>query len=381
MRLQSSRGFTLIELLVVIAIIAVLIALLLPAVQSAREAARRAQCVNNLKQLGLGVHNYISQTNIFPGFSQNLFNNGGAGYVPTTWQNWPCDWTTAILPQLEQTPLYNALNFSYGMWDNHNVTISTARVGYLLCPSETVNFSPVPNPYGGYGYWGTNSYVGNIGGPADFPASFTGAMVPYSSDANGQNWAYASPNCGPLGIQNFTDGTSNTALFSEKLIGIILTAPINAGSPNANRGAFVLNGSNGTSTLPVTWDSNNGTEAVAFAKGCQAVPGTATTPDGYYQTFAGIIWCSSSIRSAVNAGYTHFNTPNGLTCIASNSQGSAATSGGWNDAITPCSNHPGGVNVTFCDGSVRFVKNSIGLQTWWAIGTRACSEVVSSDAY
>jgi prepilin-type N-terminal cleavage/methylation domain-containing protein/prepilin-type processing-associated H-X9-DG protein len=381
MRLNSRRGFTLIELLVVIAIIAVLIALLLPAVQSAREAARRAQCVNNLKQLGLGVHNYISQTNIFPGFSQNLFNNNGAGYIATTWQNWPAEWTTAILPQLEQLPLYNALNFNFGMWDNHNLTVSVSRVSYLLCPSESVNFSPVPSPYGGYGYWGTNSYVANIGGPADYPASFTGALVPYSSDANGQNWAYASPNCGPLGIQNFTDGTSNTALFSEKLIGIILTAPINAGSPNANRGAFVLNGQNGTPSLPVTWDSNNGTEAIAFAKGCQSVPGTATTPDSYYQTFAGIIWCATSIRSVCNGGYNHFNTPNGLTCIANNSAGSAPTSGGWNDAITPCSNHPGGVNMGFSDGSVRFIKNSIGLQPWWAIGTRANGEVVSSDAY
>jgi prepilin-type N-terminal cleavage/methylation domain-containing protein/prepilin-type processing-associated H-X9-DG protein len=374
MRRQTSRGFTLIELLVVIAIIAVLIALLLPAVQAAREAARRAQCINNLKQLGLAVHNYNSQTNIFPGFSQNLFNNGGAGYIASTWQNWPAVWTTAILPQMEQVPLYNALNFDYGLWDNHNLTVAVARVGTLLCPSESVNVSPVPNPYGGFGYWGTNSYVGNIGGPADAPASFTGALVPYSSDANGQNWAYASPNCGPLGIQSFTDGTSNTALFSEKLIGVILTAPIAPGTPNANRAAFVLG-------LPVNYDTNNAAEALAFVRACQSVPGTSTTPDGYYQTFAGIIWSASSIRSTINAGYMHFNTPNGLTCIASNTQGSAATSGGWNDASTACSNHPGGVNMGFCDGSVRFVKNSIGLQTWWALGTRAGSEVISSDAY
>ena len=379
LRRSPRRGFTLIELLVVVAIIAVLIALLLPAVQAAREAARRAQCVNNLKQLGLAVHNYNAQTNIFPGFSQNLFYNGGV-FNPNTWQNWPADWPTAILPQLEQSPLYNALNFDFGMWDNHNVTVGVTRVAFLLCPSESVTGSPIPNPAN---YWGTNSYVGNIGGPADFPASFSGAIVPYNNDPGnlGNNWAYSSSNCGPLGVQSFTDGTSNTALFSEKLIGIILSAPIAAGAPNANRGAFVLNGQTGTPSLPVNWDTNNAAEALAFARGCQSVPGSATSPDSYYTTFAGIIWCASSIRSACNGGYTHFNTPNGLTCMASNSAGAAPTSGGWNDAITATSNHPGGVNLGFCDGSVRFVKNSVGFQPWWSLGTRNGAEVLSSDAY
>src|ERR1700757_4341166 len=100
-RPAGGRAFTLIELLVVIAIIAVLIALLLPAVQSAREAARRAQCVNNLKQLGLAVHNYVSQTNVFP--NQTLQN--------TTYWAWEPSWAALILPHLEQLPLYNAINF------------------------------------------------------------------------------------------------------------------------------------------------------------------------------------------------------------------------------------------------------------------------------
>src|SRR3954451_12797642 len=107
MRLRKRRAFTLIELLVVIAIIAVLIALLLPAVQSAREAARRAQCVNNLKQLGLGVHNYLSSTNVFP--AQAMQN--------TSFWAWNPSWATAILPHMEQAPLYNAINFNVPMLD------------------------------------------------------------------------------------------------------------------------------------------------------------------------------------------------------------------------------------------------------------------------
>ncbi len=330
------RGFTLIELLVVIAIIAVLIGLLLPAVQAAREAARRAQCVNNLKQLGLAVHNYISQQNVFPAFSQNLYTDG-------FWQNWPADWPTAILPQMEQAPLYNALNFNWGMWDSHNVTVGVARLSVLVCPSESVEQTPANN------YWGTNNYVSNLGGPADI-MSFSGPIVPLSSDAYGNNWAINDSNCGPVRIASVTDGTSNTALFSEKLIGILLSAPLPAGNPNAVRLAYPLK-------LNVTWDTLNATEALAFAQACKSVPGTTTSPDGYYQTFAGIIWCASSARSMVNGSYNHFNTPNGLTCIAANTAGAAPTSGGWNDALTASSNHPGGVNIGFCDGSVRFVRN------------------------
>jgi hypothetical protein len=191
----------------------------------------------NLRRCPTSPSAYYSQTNVFPGFSQNMCNNMGAGYMASDWQNWAADWTTFTLPQMEQSPLYNAVNFDFGMWDNRNVTVSVTRVPYLICPSESNAVSPASSP----GYWGTNSYVANIGGPADFPASFTGAIVPYSSDANGNNWAYASANCGTHGFQSFTDGTSNTALFSEKLIGVLLNAPITPGSPNAIRAAFPFN--------------------------------------------------------------------------------------------------------------------------------------------
>jgi prepilin-type N-terminal cleavage/methylation domain-containing protein len=124
--MNSRRGFTLIELLVVIAIIGVLVALLLPAVQHAREAARRASCINNLKQVGIALHGYHDQTGALPmGYSHS------PGY---TWGGF--GWAAAILPQLEQTPLFNTINFDLPAWTAENSTSCLARPGVYLCPSD-----------------------------------------------------------------------------------------------------------------------------------------------------------------------------------------------------------------------------------------------------
>jgi len=137
---RSRRGFTLIELLVVIAIIAVLIALLLPAVQAAREAARRSQCVNNLKQIGLALHNYHTSNDCFAmGSSFQPTNNGGiTGGNYSMWNSFSAQ--AALLGYLEQTPLYNSLNFSLAPLDDYNANTTAARrtiVNVFLCPSDT----------------------------------------------------------------------------------------------------------------------------------------------------------------------------------------------------------------------------------------------------
>src|SRR5262249_39765477 len=135
MKVLSRRGFTLIELLVVIAIIAVLIALLLPAVQAAREAARRSQCVNNLKQIGLALHNYHSAIDRFPmGCSQQSYDVNGVD----NWSNWSAH--ALLLPYLEQTAVYNAINFNWcavrGPGNTNNTTAYNTKIQVFLCPSD-----------------------------------------------------------------------------------------------------------------------------------------------------------------------------------------------------------------------------------------------------
>jgi prepilin-type N-terminal cleavage/methylation domain-containing protein len=178
-RLRSRCAFTLIELLVVIAIIAVLIALLLPAVQSAREAARRAQCINNLKQLGLASHNYISINNVYP--SQSINNTINPGWA------WEPSWAAAILPMMEQTPVYNAINFNLPMLEigfvtpvatggMANSTAGLTMIMSLLCPSESLN-----HPVSFAGDWGQCNYAGNYGGPGMI-TSCNGLIIPSKGD-------------------------------------------------------------------------------------------------------------------------------------------------------------------------------------------------------
>jgi len=366
MKAKSSRAFTLIELLVVIAIIAVLIALLLPAVQSAREAARRAQCTNNLKQLGLAVHNYLSQQGVFPPFAENY---SGVGY----WQAWPVGWTGAMLGQIDQMAMYNSLNFVYGTWDAQNTTISESAVSTLVCPSENKG---APN-------WpGTRlNYMANLGGPPDI-ATFDGVIVALKNDARGNSGCcssaqlgnYTSAECGSFGTEGITDGTSNTAMISERLVGLASWAgPIYPGDRQSLR--FLFN-----TSFTVNLDTHNAAEALQFVQTCRSIPGSQSANISS-TIYLGFLWPSAACNTnEANSGYNHFNTPNQLSCMAANTQ-SAGTLGGIQDAITATSNHPGGVNVGFADGSVKFIKDSIGIQTWWALGSRDQGEVLSSDQY
>jgi prepilin-type N-terminal cleavage/methylation domain-containing protein/prepilin-type processing-associated H-X9-DG protein len=354
------HGFTLIELLVVIAIIAVLIALLLPAVQAAREAARRAQCTNNLKQLGLAVHNYISSNNTFP--LQNMYPSNGPQV-----NGWSTGWPLALLPQIEQQQLSNAFNFSFSIWDppagataNINSTVGYVQVGGLICPSEDVKVKTAPP-------WGTTNYVGNYGGPGILKY-WSGTIVP-------NNWGYNLSNVGPFGIESVTDGTSNTALFSERLHGLTTNDTVYPGQTNFKRGLF-LNTYSGA-----VGNSNNNAGAIAFVQACKSLPSTTGSTNS---NINGYIWCIGYPWHLVVSSYTHFNTPNGTSCYNPTVDPNVGGPNVWGNpdgALPPTSNHPGGVNVGFADGSVKFMKDSISLQSWWAVGTRNGGETISSDSY
>jgi prepilin-type processing-associated H-X9-DG protein len=362
--------------LVVIAIIAVLIALLLPAVQAAREAARRAQCVNNLKQLGLAAHNYISANDVLP---PSTTDNS------QTW-GWFTPWTAGMLPYLEQQPLYNALNFSVPMLElgfispfyGANTTVGLTPLATLLCPSE--NLGHAPNF--AVTQFAMSNYAGNLGGPANIRAC-SGTIVPLNNSTIFGLMAFLGgvtvSGAGPVPVAAVTDGTSNTALFSEHLLNLgngVFGAPdptVRPGTLNGKRGIFATSAS-------MVLNQGNAANALAFYQACRNVPaGTVPTTDDAF----GSQWLLSMDYAVGNNGYSHLNTPNGLSCIGTPQTFGVSDPnwGGIGGAMTATSNHPGGVNVTMADGSVKFIKDSIAVNTWWALGTRGLGEVVSADAY
>jgi prepilin-type N-terminal cleavage/methylation domain-containing protein/prepilin-type processing-associated H-X9-DG protein len=315
--MRRRSAFTLIELLVVIAIIAVLIALLLPAVQAAREAARRAQCTNNLKQLGLAVHNYLGVNNVFPLQSMYPANaNNSSG--------WSYSWPLALLPNLEQTPLFNAFNFSIGIPEIGsttgfvlgNTTVEYTQLAALICPSDSQNFGPIP-------------------------------------------------------LAAVTDGTSNTALFSERLMGLNGSPTVVRASNNAKRAVF-----KGTVSAPI---HSGQTGALQLVQGCNSIPGTTASINSYG---SGAYWLASYPWHVVVQDYLHAGPPNGVACMNNPDYfGTWLTFSGPTSSAPPTSNHPGGVNICFSDGHVQFIKDSISLPAWWALGTRNFGEVVGSDQY
>jgi prepilin-type N-terminal cleavage/methylation domain-containing protein/prepilin-type processing-associated H-X9-DG protein len=357
---RSRSGFTLIELLVVIAIIAVLISLLLPAVQSAREAARRAQCVNNLKQLGLAVHNYASQNAVFP--MQTLFPTAQV----ESW-GWSYGWGLSILNNLEQGAAFNAFNFSLGIFGNANGntfqqgnnTVMNLQIAVFSCPSDGSTKTPAP-PYG------ATNYVGNYGSPGQMgtvgAGNYDGTIIPNSFENH--------PNLGPIGFQSITDGTSNTALFSERLIGIVGNPTVTLSrTQDAKRAIFSVAG-------PLINTGEAG--AMQMLQACRSLPGNSQSVRSNgngYTWFAGYPY-----HIAVNA-YTHTGPPNSTSCTNSNDQGGWLSFTGPLGVAPPNSNHPGGVNMAMSDGSVRFVKDTVNPKTFWAIGSRKGGEVLSADSY
>ncbi|MBX6314198.1 MAG: DUF1559 domain-containing protein [Isosphaeraceae bacterium] len=345
MRKCDSRGFTLIELLVVIAIIGVLIALLLPAVQSAREAARRAQCTNNLKQIGLAMHNYQSANNCLP-----------PGMKGCCWGTW----LVFILPYVEQQAMYNAWN-SYGNYvygGNFdgllryngvcNITVTSSRINAYLCPSDPSNQN-----YAGYSALNklvtSHNYVVNFGNLNINQGSLVGSSFqPYivyngiqypflggpfsdigSPVADNATWSPQEQVAPTVNFNSITDGLSNTLMTSELLVGTT------SGSKKDLRG--------------FSWWA-------------------------YSTAFTGWLTPNTSQPDMMqSAGYCNYPYPMNPPCTAATQA--------LGIMLAARSKHPGGVNTGMCDGSVKFIKNSINPYIWRSLSSTHGGEVISADAF
>jgi prepilin-type N-terminal cleavage/methylation domain-containing protein/prepilin-type processing-associated H-X9-DG protein len=345
------RGFTLIELLVVIAIIAVLIALLLPAVQSAREAARRVQCVNNLKQLALAAQNYHDINGALPPTaicSSTNTKNSCFGMFPDF------SLKARLLPFVEQTVTYNALNNFASTFSPANVTGRFTNVSVFVCPSDPASPSvsvavgtftgtlPSTNYPNSIGTFAPETSSGMVDGPAYYPGS-------------------SAPSSTVVRIASITDGTSNTALFSE----------FDRYQGNVQNGNWQI--------YQDTADSSKvATPLLTLTTDCQAATTIAVPANGVASDdgMKGVDWLYQ--HCGAGGCYSHINTPNKRACYFA---GSKTAGHPTSTMIGASSFHAGGVNVAFLDGSVRFVKDSVSPQTWWALATRAGGEVISADSY
>lgn len=324
-----SRGFTLVELLVVIAIIGVLVSLLLPAVQAAREAARRMQCSNNLKQIGLALHNYENTYKTLP--MGSVIPTAATGVISNNSSTHPL-----ILPFLEQSAVHSLFDFNVDLNTHaNNQAARQQKLAAFACPSHPK--------------------------PADFilaaPQCPQGCGTSNYMQSLGNNANYAS-NDGPFArrfgarFADILDGLSNTGMFSEIRIGPstgATTGTVAAGSPDDYSVA---------TNLPFgTWDASPTGDTIAVPD-CD----NRATPAWLYrgkQYYRGI---------PIPTYYSHTLTPNSRLrdCV----RGTGVDRG----HLAARSYHPGGVEIVLCDGSVRFVSNSVSELTWRALGSRANSE-------
>jgi prepilin-type processing-associated H-X9-DG protein len=325
-----------------------------------------------MKQLGLAVHNYISTNNVFP--SAIMFLGPAATLNPPAsgpgW-TWTSSWMVALLPNVEQNALFNAYNAHQNASDATNTTVAYNSLSGFICPSENTKTRPNGN-------WAPTSYRANHGGPGVI-VNWAGTIVQNGSN-NPQSWwgSAGDPNMAFFGVEGVTDGTSNTALISEKLYGISFpTAPIaSVTAPNGPYGKRALYAVNYNGT----YNTFNAANALAGIAACKSL--TPTMTDNGNISNNGFSWALAWPWHTLVSEYTHFNTPNGYSCVtASDTSGGSYTLGGTSGIITATSNHSGGVNLCMSDGSVKFVKDSIAPQTWWALGTRNLGEVISADSY
>jgi len=335
-RTRARSGFTLIESMVVVSVIGLLVALVLPAVHSSREAARRAQCANNLKQIGLALHNYEAANNSFPLNWRDPRVDPSRGH-PFYIGSRPYSALTRLLPYLEQRPLFAAINFeveTFPTWNGssfpfpQNQTAFATTLSFYLCPSDAASS---PTPYG-------CNYRGNYGvGPS--------VATNWETYDSGTGF-YTFP--GVLTPSSFPDGLSHTVAYSERLRG---TGTGGGLVPARDLGdIMVMSGC-------VSRDADYALQC------CQL----AATRDFPAYRDAGFTWFYGDFDCAA---YNHAQEPNGRIPDA------LTASATWMGIATARSLHPGGVNGLMADGSVRFFKETIARAAWRGLGTRNGGELV-----
>jgi prepilin-type N-terminal cleavage/methylation domain-containing protein/prepilin-type processing-associated H-X9-DG protein len=360
------HAFTLIELLVVIAIIAVLIALLLPAVQSAREAARRAQCVNNLKQIGLALHNYESANICFPPSGESTNFNNPSGVASSQFVDGGWSALARILPYMEGGSSFNALNFNlaeYNVATGDNYTGASQVVAVFLCPSSA------PEPAGGRdGVDPNDIFSGNNGGYGynDYGPTVYTDISPLGV-SGGLGSTLATPyrdkrtradgllHQGKTRIAEITDGTSNTIAIAE-----------DAGRDSRYLSPYIEGYWDGVITRQA---------AMAVINPFDPGPAGGYTPYRRYWRWAepdegyGV---SGVPNNKFRPDHELGNWPTGPFIAQGNNAGN-------NDEIA--SFHPGGANILYGDGSVRFLKDSVNVVTLRGLVTLKGGEVISADQY
>ena len=311
-RSVARPAFTLIELLVVIAIIAVLIALLLPAVQSARQAAQRIQCTNNMKQLALACMNYESTNQCLPMQSSNPAAN--------TQTDLTVGWMPPLLQYTEASQFFNAMNFNVdvmgtGFGGFANSTATCANLAVLMCPSES-QWTPLRVWSNGI-YYGMTSYMGNYGGPGPI-SLMSGTIIPANNfligSARNNTTGGAGLNMyvpaawGPVRLASVSDGLSNTGLISERILGMA-TTPANINSAGSNRNRCAIH-----SYTSATGVGTGLAGATAMFQACSALPGTTVLR---FCGGNGQMWAATFPDWLVISSYNHFGTPNQIPCTNS----------------------------------------------------------------
>ncbi|WP_149499099.1 DUF1559 domain-containing protein [Roseiconus lacunae] len=364
---RSRRAFTLVELLVVIAIIGILVGLLLPAVQSAREAARRMMCQNNLRQVTLALHNYHSVHRSLP------YSMTGADQHPGGAGSGFHSWLARILPQIEQTALHQRIHFEESLSDRTDYVYDSeyrdysispshvdaeaagAMISAYLCPSDPQS---VPQLSLGVST-APGSYAGNIGWPRDSRGPES------SSDVTRQNGVIGllNPTSGDqwqqprIRFADITDGLSNTFAVGERMIASVFeSSNVFGGSQISPATPIAMQSFCGGSSRSRTLDS--------WVRYCKSV----TLADADYSKSHGHAWISGWTFAG-----NHF-----MPVIPINHR-NCHVYGGEDDGmnlVTLSSHHTGGVNISMTDGSVRFISESIDRELYWALGSRNGREII-----